>query len=174
MEFHNVDNFINDMAYKIKSIELNSNSVGQQLVGLMVDPPKRGRESDSTVDQYEEEYDYIFNGLKDRAKLITDVFNESQGITCNGIQGAMYAYPKIDLPKKAIAEAERLGQKPDFFYCMHMLNETGIMSVPGSGFGQVEGTNHFRITNLVCPTERMKDTMKQFTEFNNKFFKEFS
>ena len=34
--------------------------------------------------------------------------------------------------------------KPDAFYCFQMLEETGICTVPGSGFGQVEGTYHFR------------------------------
>lgn len=30
------------------------------------------------------------------------------------------------------------------FYCMKLLEETGICVVPGSGFGQREGTYHFR------------------------------
>ena len=36
------------------------------------------------------------------------------------------------------------GFKPDVFYCFQLLEETGICVVPGSGFGQVEGTFHFR------------------------------
>jgi len=44
-------------------------------------------------------------------------------------------------------------------YCMDMLNQTGIMTVPGSGFGQKPGEYHFRITNLVMPTEEMSDTL---------------
>ena len=34
--------------------------------------------------------------------------------------------------------------KADAFYCFQMLEETGICVVPGSGFGQVDGTYHFR------------------------------
>lgn len=30
------------------------------------------------------------------------------------------------------------------FYCMKLLEETGLCVVPGSGFGQKEGTYHFR------------------------------
>lgn len=30
------------------------------------------------------------------------------------------------------------------FFCMKLLEETGICVVPGSGFGQREGTFHFR------------------------------
>lgn len=30
------------------------------------------------------------------------------------------------------------------FFCLKLLEETGICVVPGSGFGQKEGTFHFR------------------------------
>jgi alanine transaminase len=56
---------------------------------------------------------------------------------------------------------------PDSLFCMDALEQTGIMVVPGSGFGQVQGTNHFRITNLVNSTEEMNtalDRLKNFTE----------
>ena len=49
------------------------------------------------------------------------------------------------------------------------MNETGIMTVPGSGFGQKEGEYHFRITNLVTPTEKMKATLENLKKFNDQF-----
>ena len=33
--------------------------------------------------------------------------------------------------------AKKAGKAPDFFYCMQLLEETGIVTVPGSGFQQV-------------------------------------
>lgn len=36
------------------------------------------------------------------------------------------------------------------FFCMRLLEETGICVVPGSGFGQKEGTYHFRYQRA-CP-----------------------
>ncbi|ETN72278.1 hypothetical protein NECAME_18921, partial [Necator americanus] len=36
-----------------------------------------------------------------------------------------------------------LNQTPDFFYAMQLLEATGVCIVPGSGFGQKEGTYHF-------------------------------
>lgn len=36
------------------------------------------------------------------------------------------------------------GYAPDMFYCMKLLEDEGICLVPGSGFGQREGTFHFR------------------------------
>ena len=34
--------------------------------------------------------------------------------------------------------AKETGKAPDFFYCMQLLEETGIVTVPGSGFKQVK------------------------------------
>lgn len=53
--------------------------------------------------------------------------------------GAMYSFPQIRLPPKAIEAAKRLGKVPDVFYCLKLLEATGISTVPGSGFGQKEG-----------------------------------
>jgi len=38
---------------------------------------------------------------------------------------------------------------------MEVLKNTGIVLVPGSGFGQKPGTYHFRITTLIQPPERL-------------------
>lgn len=52
---------------------------------------------------------------------------------------------------------------------MDMVEQTGIMTVPGSGFGQMPGTYHFRITNLVTPNERMQQVLDRLVEFNDKW-----
>ena len=41
------------------------------------------------------------------------------------------------------------------------------MIVPGSGFGQVPGTSHFRITNLVNSDTEMRDALKKLGEFTD-------
>jgi len=41
------------------------------------------------------------------------------------------------------------GMEPDAMYCYQLLEETGICVVPGSGFGQREGTYHFRSVPVV-------------------------
>jgi len=126
---------------------------------LLVDPPKRGVESDATMALYEKEKSDIFNGLRDRAELLSTTFNSMRNTSCSEVQGAMYAFPRIHLSAAAVKAAKDQGVAPDFFYCLNLVNETGIMTVPGSGFGQKEGEYHFRITNLVTPTERMKETL---------------
>lgn len=135
MEAHNLDDFASDQLYKLKSVELCSNTVGQVATLLLVDPPKRGVESDSTVDKYEKEKTDIFNGLRTRAELLSKTFNEMDKVTCSEIQGAMYAFPRVHLTEGAIKAAKAQGVSPDFLYCLELVNETGIMTVPGSGFG---------------------------------------
>ena len=66
-------------------------------------------------------------------------------------------------------EAKEMGKEPDFLYCMDMVNQTGIMTVPGSGFKQAPGTHHFRITNLVTPTERMEAVLDKLTAWNKEW-----
>ena len=74
-ETHNLDSFADEMLYKLKSIELCSNTMGQITTHLMVDPPKEGRESDSCVKTYRQQRDFIKLGLEERAKLLTETFN---------------------------------------------------------------------------------------------------
>jgi len=60
---------------------------------------------------------------------------------------------------KSKAEAMRL--KPDVYYCLKMLERTGIVCVPGSGFKQEPGTFHFRITIL----PQMNDLIEGMVSF---------
>lgn len=51
-ETHNLDKFASEMLYKIKSLEVCSNTVGQIATYLMVDPPKEGRESSECFERF--------------------------------------------------------------------------------------------------------------------------
>lgn len=82
MELHNFDEYALSMFYKLKSIELCSNTIGQAAASLMVDPPKKGRESEACVDQYWREYNEIENGLKERALMLTETFNDMENTNC--------------------------------------------------------------------------------------------
>ena len=168
-ETHNLPTRAEEMIYKLKSIELCSNTIGQAAVELMINPPKKGRESDACVAQYNDEFGKVMNGLKARAKLLTSAFNSMKNITCTEIEGAMYGFPRVHFSQKFIDSAKSQGKQPDFLYCLDMVNETGIMTVPGSGFGQEDGTYHFRITNLVTPTERMGQVLDNLKVFNEKW-----
>lgn len=139
----------------------------------MVDPPKNGRESDECVEQYLIEKNEIYDGLKERAEIISEALNDMTNTSCTEIEGAMYAFPKVQFSDGALRQAEKHGVPVDFMYCMDMVNETGIMTVPGSGFGQKKGDYHYRITNLVTPTENLKTMVKSLKEFNDRFHKKY-
>lgn len=46
--------------------------------------------------------------LAEKAHLTEEMFNTIPGIKCNPVQGAMYTFPQITLPQKAIDEAKVL------------------------------------------------------------------
>lgn len=84
-------------------------------------------------------------------------------------QGSMYLFPTLHLPPRALAAAQAANQTPDEFYCFRLLDATGICVVPGSGFGQKEGTLHFRTTFLAPGTE----WVGRFEMFHRGFMEEF-
>ncbi len=47
------------------------------------------------------------------------------------------------------------------------------MLVPGSGFKQLQGTYHFRITILINPIERLENSLQRLREFNEQFHSQF-
>ena len=80
---------------KLASISLCSNTIGQIVTGLMVNPPREGEPSHL---KYIEERDSILASLRRRATRMTEALNTLQGVTCTAIEGAMYAFPTISLP----------------------------------------------------------------------------
>lgn len=69
---------------------------------------------------------------------LEDALNKLEGVSCNRAEGAMYLFPCLNLPQKAIEAAKAANTAPDAFYARRLLNATGIVVVPGSGFGQVK------------------------------------
>ncbi|CAE7571361.1 unnamed protein product, partial [Symbiodinium microadriaticum] len=113
--------------YKLASLSLCSNVVGQLAVGLMVNPPKDGDESYAI---FAAEKEAILSSMQRRARLLTDALNKLEGVSCNEIEGAMYAFPTITLPAKAIEAAKSINEEPDTFYCLRLVEQTGIVLVP--------------------------------------------
>ena len=70
-------------------------------------------------------------------QALEDAFNSLEGVSCNKAEGAMYLFPRLRLPLKAIDAAKSVNTAPDAFYAGRLLEATGIVVVPGSGFGQV-------------------------------------
>ncbi|KAJ7963361.1 alanine aminotransferase 2 [Quillaja saponaria] len=160
---------VREQIYKVASVNLCSNISGQILASLVMNPPKVGDES---YESYCAERDGILSSLARRAKTLEDAFNKLEGVTCNKAEGAMYLFPRIFLPQKAIKAAEAANTAPDAFYCKRLLNATGIVFVPGSGFGQVPGTLHFRCT-ILPQEDKIPAVVSRLTEFHEGFLDEF-
>lgn len=152
--------------YKFVSIMLCSPVIGQCLVELMVNPPRPG---DPSYDLYQREYSATHEGLRERAAALHRAFSQMEGVSCNEPQGAMYLFPSIRLPQKALDAAAAAGRDPDEFYCLRLLDATGICVIPGSGFGQAPGTLHFRTTFLAPGTEWVGSIVKFHEEFMNEY-----
>ncbi|KAF2157515.1 PLP-dependent transferase [Myriangium duriaei CBS 260.36] len=160
------DEDIKSQIYKFISIQLCPPVIGQCLVEMMVNPPRQGEPS---YDLYREQYDGIAKGLRTRATALYDAFREMEGVDCQRPQGSMYLFPTIKLPQKAVAAAEKEKRKPDEFYCLRLLDATGVCLVPGSGFGQKEDTLHFRTTFLAPGTDWVQRIVKFHKEFMDEF-----
>ncbi|KAG8494629.1 hypothetical protein CXB51_011984 [Gossypium anomalum] len=160
---------VREQIYKVASVNLCSNISGQILASLVMSPPKVGDES---YESYSAERDGILSSLARRAKTLEDAFNKLEGVTCNKAEGAMYLFPRIDLPEKVIKAAEAAKKAPDAYYCQRLLAATGIVFVPGSGFRQVPGTWHFRCT-ILPQEEKIPAIVTRLTDFHKSFMDEF-
>ncbi len=93
--------------------------------------------------------------LKKRRDLVVKRLNEIDGISCKLPNGAFYTFPKILLN----------GWKDDKDFVLDLLNKTGILTVHGSGFGEL-GKGHFRIVYL--PNEQvLQEAMDELSNFIN-------
>lgn len=169
MELTNIHQGAIDEIYKCASINLSPNTMGQIALSCMINPPKPG---DQSYEQFTSERAAEIASLRRRAHMVTDGFNKLEGVTCNFTEGAMYSFPQIRLSPKALAAAKALGKAPDVFYCLRLLEATGISTVPGSGFGQAEGTFHLR-TTILPREEVMAQFVDKFAAFHKAFMAEF-
>jgi len=170
MEITNIDPTVKAEIYKVFSIGLCSNVVGQIMVDLMVNPPKKGDES---YESYTKEVDDLYNSLKRRAAKLAEGLNSMTNVSCTRIEGAMYAFPCIKIPQKAVQAAKEQGRAADVLYALELLKATGVCVVPGSGFGQKDGTYHVR-TTFLPPENEMEACIKSFKEFNDGFMAKYA
>ncbi|BDU68643.1 aminotransferase AlaT [Geothrix oryzae] len=154
-EYRHVPEDVAAQILKLQSVSLCANLAGQVATYAMVRPPKPGMPSHA---RYAAEKGAILETLKQRAILLAEGLNRIEGISCNEIAGAMYAFPSITLP----------AGRTDFDYAMALLEATGICVVPGSGFGQAEGTAHFR-TTILPPTDKIQKVVDALGEFHRNF-----
>ncbi|KAI8477320.1 MAG: alanine aminotransferase 2 [Monoraphidium minutum] len=169
MEVVNFPREIHEQILKLASINLCPNVSGQICCTLMMTPPEPGTPSH---DQYVAERDGVLGSLARRAELLVAGLNRLEGVTCNAAEGALYAFPRITLPKAAADAAAKLRKPADWLYCLELLEQTGIVVVPGSGFGQAEGSLHFR-TTFLPPEEDIQGVVTHLGVFHAAFLKKY-
>jgi aspartate/methionine/tyrosine aminotransferase len=171
MEMRNIPDDVVAEFIKLQSISLCSNVVGQLVTYLVLTPPQKGEES---YDLYIKERNGILGDLKTKAEILGKGLNAIDGMTIEVPQGAMYAFVKLDLPhtedvtKMNKEQRAEYDAKRDNEYCLALLEETGICVVPGSGFGQMPGTLHFR-TTFLPPKDEIEELVVKMKDFHGKY-----
>jgi aspartate/methionine/tyrosine aminotransferase len=122
----------------------------------MVNPPSGDNRTHQT---YLEEREKVLSDLFQKALLVREAFSEMKGVECFGETGALYLFPRLGLLPEGTT---------DFEYCMALLEETGLCTVNGSGFGQKAGTQHLRIAFLP-PKEQLEQVLPKWIEFHNRY-----
>ncbi|XP_074591047.1 alanine aminotransferase 2-like [Curcuma longa] len=127
---------------------------------------------DESYESFNAEKSGILSSLAQRAKALEDAFNSLEAVTCNKAEGAMYLFPRLHLPSKAIEAAKAVNAAPNAFYACRLLDATGIIVVLGSGFGQVPGTYHIRCT-ILPQEDKIPDIISRLSAFHESFIEEF-
>ncbi len=96
--------------------------------------------------------DDMINRLQKRRDISVNMLNDIDGITCVKPGGAFYAFPKLEIDGS------------DDTFVKKLIEATGVVVVPGSGFGQVQGTKHFRLVFLP-PEDVLTNAYEQIGQF---------
>ncbi len=91
--------------------------------------------------------------LQTRRDITINILTKIDGISLVKPEGAFYAFPSIKVNN-------------DSHFVSELIKETGVVVVPGSGFGQRPGTNHFRIVTL--PQEEI---LRKAFDLINEYYK---
>lgn len=93
--------------------------------------------------------------LKNRRNYIVKRLNSMPRVSCTLPKGAFYVFPKINLDGR---------WKNDLEFVIDLLNNTGVLTVHGSGFGSTFGADHFRIVYL-AKEELLEQAMDKLEKF---------
>ncbi|MBU0509419.1 aminotransferase class I/II-fold pyridoxal phosphate-dependent enzyme [bacterium] len=84
----------------------------------------------------QEHFKDVIPRLVQRRDITVERLNAIPGISCVRPEGAFYAFPRLYI------------EESDEDFVKELIRATGVVVVPGAGFGQVPGTHHFRVVFL--------------------------
>jgi len=93
--------------------------------------------------------------LQKRRDISLAMLSSIEGISIVKPEGAFYAFPSIDV-------------KNDAHFAAELMKETGVVIVPGNGFGQKPGSSHFRIV-ILPPEEILEKAFNHIQSFLKKY-----
>lgn len=94
--------------------------------------------------------------LRRRRDLMVSILNAVPGIHCVPPQAAFYAFPRLEIARS------------DTEFVTELIRETGVVVVPGDGFGQAPGTKHFRLVFLPAE-DQLRQGLARISEFVRKW-----
>jgi alanine-synthesizing transaminase len=97
----------------------------------------------------------LIKTLEQRRNITMEKLATIDGISLVKPEGAFYAFASIDVDD-------------DMKFCAELIKATGVVVVPGSGFGQKPGTQHFRIV-ILPPDEILDKAFSRIAEFYAKY-----
>ncbi|XP_068017218.1 alanine aminotransferase 2-like isoform X2 [Melanerpes formicivorus] len=142
--------------------------LGRILLDILMGPPDKG----DPIQQALEEQQRLCHHLAQQWQLLQEVLAQGS-LRCQPGQGGARACPRLQLPPRALRQAQELGLEPDVFFCQQLLEATGVLLAPGSEFGQAEGTQHV-VVSLLPPAATLKSVLLALTHFHTTFIQAFS
>jgi alanine-synthesizing transaminase len=97
----------------------------------------------------------VVEKLRRRRDLMLSILNAVPGIHCVSPRAAFYAFPRLDIAGS------------DTEFVLDLIRETGVVVVPGDGFGQASGTKHFRLVFLP-PEDLLRTALEKIAGFAGK------
>ena len=94
----------------------------------------------------------VVEKLRRRRDLAISLLNSVPKIRCFTPQAAFYAYPRLEIARS------------DQEFVADLIRETGVIVVPGGGFGQAPGSQHFRLVFL-APEETLGRALNLIADF---------
>ncbi|KAF4088852.1 hypothetical protein AMELA_G00059350 [Ameiurus melas] len=168
-ELVNLDPLVLPYIYNYFNTKVCGSLGGQIAVDLMVDPPQPTQPS---YDVYTQEVQSIRRAIRNNAQKTLEVLSGLPGISCQPVNGGIFAFPRLHLSQSVIKHAKEKQLEPDLLYSLRLLEEEGLCVGAGCVHGQKEGTHHIRIC-LATPEETMKDVLQRLKSFHLRFIKEF-
>merc|ERR1719300_2328283 len=101
-EVVNMDEDVMALLQKSISAKLCPTVLVQACMDIVANPPKPGEPS---YESWPQEKEGNLASLARRAELVATTLNTIPGFSCNTVQGAMYAFPQLLLPPKAVEAA---------------------------------------------------------------------